>query len=306
MKTIAKPCTSFRHNRNGTPWILVYHYGATFTADATYKALEARKVSSHGTLDLDGTLYQQVRDEDTAWHAGESTWAGSVDINDDSIGLEIVNVGFGDPIPKGTDTRGWYLASTQKGRPLTAFRVETYKDTTGATKKTYVGIAEPMSVFPDHRPAWQGKLWAQYTAAQLEALKEYQRQKVLRWGILPEAIVGHEHIAPGRKTDPGPAFQPLWDALAADYIAMAAAKPELLDPNFQKELRVKCLQSHLKRLGVYRLRVDGSAGDGTAAAVIEAIRLFGPTYGFAGLNPKSTTIDLCHAFRKVPGFDPPR
>lgn len=33
-------------------------------------------------------------------------------------------------------------------------------------------------------------------------------------GIERDAIIGHEHIAPGRKTDPGPAFD--WDRLATD------------------------------------------------------------------------------------------
>lgn len=316
MRTLDKPCTSFRRNRNGAPWILVYHYGATFTAEATYVALQKRKVSAHGTLDLDGTLWLHVRDEDTAWHGGDGTWAGSVDVNDDSIGLEIVNVGYGKPIPPGTDTQGWYIHATQgwyihatqKGRPLTAVRVESYKDkNTGQVKKTYVGIAEPVSAFPDHRPEWRGSLWAQYTPQQLTALIEFQREKVAKWGILPEAIVGHEHVAPGRKVDPGPAFQPLWDALAADYVAFArTTNPQLLDPGFNTELRVRCLQSHLRRLGLYRLRIDGVAGNGTRAGVEEAIRRYGSTYGFATLSPAASTIELCHALRKIPGFSPPR
>ncbi|CAN5386383.1 1,6-anhydro-N-acetylmuramyl-L-alanine amidase AmpD [soil metagenome] len=43
-----------------------------------------------------------------------------------------------------------------------------------------------------------------YDERQYAALAELARQICLHYPI--EAIVGHEHIAPGRKTDPGPAF----------------------------------------------------------------------------------------------------
>lgn len=46
-----------------------------------------------------------------------------------------------------------------------------------------------------------------YTDAQYQALEKVTRQLMLTYPTLtPERIVGHEHIAPGRKTDPGPAF----------------------------------------------------------------------------------------------------
>lgn len=46
-----------------------------------------------------------------------------------------------------------------------------------------------------------------YTAIQYEVLVELTLALQVRWPLLrAERIVGHEHIAPGRKTDPGPAF----------------------------------------------------------------------------------------------------
>jgi N-acetyl-anhydromuramoyl-L-alanine amidase len=39
--------------------------------------------------------------------------------------------------------------------------------------------------------------------------------------IGPEQITGHEHIAPGRKTDPGPAFD--WQRL---HTALTVVRPE--------------------------------------------------------------------------------
>ena len=46
-----------------------------------------------------------------------------------------------------------------------------------------------------------------YTDAQYRALAELTRLLVERYSrISREAIVGHNEVAPGRKTDPGPSF----------------------------------------------------------------------------------------------------
>lgn len=46
-----------------------------------------------------------------------------------------------------------------------------------------------------------------YTDEQYESLKKVTRQLLLTYPTLtPARITGHEHIAPGRKSDPGPAF----------------------------------------------------------------------------------------------------
>lgn len=53
-----------------------------------------------------------------------------------------------------------------------------------------------------------------YTEAQYQRLGPLLGWLMQRWGqICSERIVGHEHIAPGRKTDPGPAFD--WPRLRA-------------------------------------------------------------------------------------------
>lgn len=46
-----------------------------------------------------------------------------------------------------------------------------------------------------------------YTAAQYQALADLTRNIMSAWPeITPDRITGHSDIAPGRKTDPGPAF----------------------------------------------------------------------------------------------------
>jgi len=50
-------------------------------------------VSSHYTIDVDGTIYAHVPEERRAWHAGISWWAGEANVNGSSVGIEIVNPG---------------------------------------------------------------------------------------------------------------------------------------------------------------------------------------------------------------------
>jgi DNA helicase HerA-like ATPase len=60
------------------------------------------KVSSHYTIDRDGTIAAHVAEDKRAWHAGRSRMAdGRCGVNDFSIGIELVNRNDGkDPFPK--------------------------------------------------------------------------------------------------------------------------------------------------------------------------------------------------------------
>jgi N-acetylmuramoyl-L-alanine amidase len=51
------------------------------------------KVSCHYVIDTDGRITQMVDEGLRAWHAGVSAWAGALDINSCSIGIEIHNPG---------------------------------------------------------------------------------------------------------------------------------------------------------------------------------------------------------------------
>jgi len=68
------------------------------TSDKAEKALETlqdpqRKVSAHYLIGRDGTLMQLVDETARAWHAGESRWGGTSDLNSASIGIELDNTG---------------------------------------------------------------------------------------------------------------------------------------------------------------------------------------------------------------------
>ncbi len=102
------------------------------------------KVSAHYCIGKDGKIIQLVDTDKKAWHAGPSSWIGQNDLNENSIGIELVNLNDG--------------------------------------KENY-----PMP--------------------QLEALRDLIKEIQLKYPAIPyERIVGHDQIAPGRKTDPGILF----------------------------------------------------------------------------------------------------
>jgi N-acetylmuramoyl-L-alanine amidase len=52
-----------------------------------------RKVSAHYLIGRDGAVMQLVDEASRAWHAGESWWGGTTDLNSASIGIELDNTG---------------------------------------------------------------------------------------------------------------------------------------------------------------------------------------------------------------------
>jgi len=75
--------------------ILLLHYTGMRTAEDAIGRLCDRKakVSCHYVLDEDGSILRLVDEEKRAWHAGVSRWQGANNINDRSIGIELVNPG---------------------------------------------------------------------------------------------------------------------------------------------------------------------------------------------------------------------
>src|SRR6201996_5388422 len=95
MRRIERPSPN-HDSRDGVPVdMLVLHYTGMTTAQAALDRLcdPAAKVSSHYTIDEDGTVYAHVPEARRAWHAGVSAWAGATNINARSIGIELVNPG---------------------------------------------------------------------------------------------------------------------------------------------------------------------------------------------------------------------
>ncbi len=75
--------------------MLVLHYtGMPSGAEALARLCDrGAKVSAHYLIEEDGTVFRLVAEEERAWHAGISCWRGNRNINDRSIGVELVNPG---------------------------------------------------------------------------------------------------------------------------------------------------------------------------------------------------------------------
>ena len=111
-------------------------------ADESFTDLLGVRVSAHCLIRRNGSIIQYVSFNDSAWHAGTSSFNGRQQCNDFSIGIEL----------EGTDT--------------TLYTSEQYQELIHLTHCL-------QREFP---------------------------------AIIADNIVGHCHIAPERKTDPGQAF----------------------------------------------------------------------------------------------------
>ncbi len=77
------------------PNFLILHYTGEDDADLALAVLSnpLRAVSAHYLVARDGTIHQLVDERDRAWHAGESRWGATTDLNSASIGIELDNNG---------------------------------------------------------------------------------------------------------------------------------------------------------------------------------------------------------------------
>ena len=165
------------HNSSERIKFLIMHYTAVdYKGSVNELVEEGRGVSSHYLVpesndssypDEELKVRQLVKESARAWHAGNSFWQGRKDINDQSIGIEIVNV----PECKQPQTSNVVL--------------ERGKDKSG----------EQFCFYPDYDPK------------QIELLIKLSKDILARNpDISPTQVIGHSDIAPQRKNDPGPRF----------------------------------------------------------------------------------------------------
>lgn len=109
-----------------------------------FQSIRGLQVSTHFFIDRHGALWQFVDCDLRAWHAGQSSYRGRSQCNDDSIGVEL-----------------------------------------------------------------EGLEGHSFESAQYHTLAALCQDIAQRYPI--QHVAGHEHIAPGRKQDPGPGFD--WNRL---------------------------------------------------------------------------------------------
>src|SRR5687767_14732277 len=96
LATLWCPSPNYEPRRGArTVDMLILHYTGMESCEAALDRLTSKEAecSSHYLVDDDGSIMQLVAEKERAWHAGQSLWAGEIDLNSCSIGIEIHNPG---------------------------------------------------------------------------------------------------------------------------------------------------------------------------------------------------------------------
>lgn len=162
------------------PRFLVIHYTASSSAASTVAWFQHQdsRVSAHLVIARDGTPTQLVPFNRAAWHAGRSSWGSLKGLNRYSIGVEL-------------DNAGRLLRSGGKWiSPL--------------TRRSYPDSEVTLACHKNDPPGTPPCGWHAYTSAQIESTLECGLTLFKHYPLTD--ILGHDDIAPGRKSDPGPDF----------------------------------------------------------------------------------------------------
>jgi N-acetylmuramoyl-L-alanine amidase len=163
------------------PLGIVIHFtaGGSGSSSAAWLKNPDSKASAHVVVDYDGKIIPVVHPSLRAWHAGTSQLMGMTGCNNFTLGIEVANPG---PLTRNPD-----------GSMKTIFN----KNFDGP----FITAAQGLET----------RYYASYTEAQFVAVKQLCQLLCATYSIDPAMIVGHEHVSPGRKVDPGPAWD--WSRL---------------------------------------------------------------------------------------------
>lgn len=96
MKIIEKPSPNYnnRPKDSDIDCIVIHHTGGGTLAGAiSWFQDKTSNVSAHYILDTNGDVYRCVQEDKRAWHCGESKFKGVEDVNDFSVGIELLGDG---------------------------------------------------------------------------------------------------------------------------------------------------------------------------------------------------------------------
>lgn len=165
-------------NKGGAiePQYLVFHFTAGRNAQTSIDWLcnPQAQASAHLVIARDGSITQLAPFNVKTWHAGVSHWEGLTGLNNYAIGIEMDNAGKLTKV--GTTYRAWFQAEYPEAEVLQA----------------------------KHKCEQDLSYWHTYTEIQIERALGLTTTLVSAYKL--KDIVGHDDIAPGRKSDPGPAF----------------------------------------------------------------------------------------------------
>jgi N-acetylmuramoyl-L-alanine amidase len=179
--------------RDGRPKFIVMHFTASGSARGSIDWFRnpRAKASAHLVIGPDGAVTQMAELNAKTWHAGRSGWKGIAGLNDHSVGIELVNWGGLQGAPGAW--RSWTGVPVDDARVIQA----AHRNSPG-----------------------QVRGWEIFDAAQIDAAAGAVAAIAGAYGIGPAAVIGHDDISPGRKTDPGPA----WDMESFRALAFGHAE----------------------------------------------------------------------------------
>ena len=97
LKTTLNFSPNFNSNKRTPKQIkfIIFHYTGMKSESAAINKLTdiQSEVSSHYLIKINGEIVKMVPDLYTAWHAGKSSWKNYKSLNQNSIGIEIINPG---------------------------------------------------------------------------------------------------------------------------------------------------------------------------------------------------------------------
>ena len=75
-------------------FIIIHYTGMQSEIESIERLKDPKaKVSCHYLINRKGNIIQMVKDSNIAWHAGKSKWKNILNLNQNSIGIELVNKG---------------------------------------------------------------------------------------------------------------------------------------------------------------------------------------------------------------------
>ena len=81
-------------SKRSIKFIIIHYTGMQSEIETINRLKDVRsKVSCHYLINRKGLITQMVRDNRVAWHAGKSKWKNFKNLNENSIGIELVNKG---------------------------------------------------------------------------------------------------------------------------------------------------------------------------------------------------------------------
>ena len=167
-------------NRGGrmVPHFLVMHFtGSSSTSSAVGWLTDARaKASAHLVISPEGAVTQLAPFNVVTWHAGRSSYQGREGFNSFSIGIELVNAGM--------------LAKRGDGVFIERISPKI--------------VPADQVILARHKNGGPEAPWAIYPQAQIDEAVAIGQALNAAYRFIE--VVGHDEIAPGRKSDCGPAF----------------------------------------------------------------------------------------------------